>query len=501
MSRENGIVVGLDVGTTNIKAAAFDLNGHQVSHASHSILTTSPQPGWMEQDPLEIVSLSQRAIKDAIDSATADPSEVIALGIANHTETLIIWNRATGEPILPAILWSCRRGADEIRQLATPNMRTLIQSRTGLVLDATFTAAKLAWIFKNLPEVAQGLRSGEMLFGTVDTWLTWQFTVKRSYVTEAGNASRTMLFDIGTLQFDPELAALFGLDISVMPEIRKTNALFGTTDATLFGARIPIHAIAGDQQAALFGHGCLNTGETKITFGTGAFIWTNAGAGSRPEKPEHGIVETIAWDLSEPTYAYEGFVMNAGRSLAWLSEHLAIEGGVEGLIKSAIAVGESGGVLMVPAFNGLAAPWWDNEVRAAILGISNATEVGHIAHAGLEAVAHQIRDLLDLIRGSPGAQVTAIHVDGGLTHSEYFIQLQADILQVPLKVSDAGFVSAKGVALMAGLGAGIWRQSEIAPDSTELNLSSEFQPGRVAWAEQSHAQWRTVVGNMISFKN
>ncbi|MDO7631194.1 MAG: FGGY-family carbohydrate kinase, partial [Loktanella sp.] len=381
----------------------------------------------------------------------------------------------------------------------TPDRRAFIKRRTGLDLDATFTAAKLAWVCSNHPKIAEGLRNGSMLFGTIDTWLTWSFTGGNVYATEAGNASRTMLFDISSLQFDPELLALFGLEISSVPEIRKTNACFGSTHASQFGTEFPIHALAGDQQASLFGHGCLNAGQTKITFGTGAFIWSNAGTGARPEAPQHGIVETIAWDFSEPTYAYEGFVTNAGRALAWLSDHLAVEGGVEGLADAAMNVGTSNGVQIAPAFQGLSAPWWQSDVQAAILGITSATEVGHIAYAGFEAVAHQVRTLLELLPGSPGAQAAAIRVDGGLRHFAFFVQLQADILQASLYTSEASFLSAKGAALMAGLGASVWTDTDEIRGLRKAHAAVEFRSDLASWAEDSHARWLSAVEIVINF--
>ena len=399
MSRENSIVIGLDQGTTNAKAIALDAEGRVLAQASRPIATHASEPGLVEQDAEAIVAKAVACIAEAIAGSGRAPRDVMALGIANQTETLIIWDPATAKPVMPAMIWQDRRGGAEIESLR--GEAAMIRARTGLDLDPTFTAAKLTWVSRHHPDIAAGLRD-RLLFGTVDTWLIWKLTGGASYATDASNAARTMLFDIERLSWDQELVALFGLALPRMPQCRASNAHFGSTDRSLFGAAIPITGVMGDQQASLFGHGCFDEGQLKVTYGTGAFLWVNAGA-KPPAEPAKGIIRTIAWQTDKPCYAYEGFVMYAGKIIDWLAARLAVEGGAGGMIAAAEAAGSSDGVVLVPAFQGLASPWWEPSMRAAILGLSEASSTGNVAHAGLEAVAFQIRAILDSLKaGSEG---------------------------------------------------------------------------------------------------
>src|SRR6185312_11008760 len=388
--------------------------------------------------------------------AAAGQPAVAGLGIANQTETLVVWDRQTGEPVMPAIVWQCRRGDAEIRELRNERTAALIRAKTGLDLDPTFTACKLAWLFRNRPAIAEGLRRGDHLFGTVDCWLIWKLTGGAVHATDSSNAARTMLFDINRLAWDAELFALFGLSISSLPEARRSTGPFGKTTAALFGTSIPITAALGDQQASLFGHGCFEPATIKATYGTGAFIWLNAGG--RPDVVcGDGLLRTVAWHLDEPCYALEGFVMYAGAILEWLAARLAIAGGGSGVVERARQAGSSGGVILVPAFQGLAGPWWRPDARAALVGMTEFTSVGNICHAGLEAICFQVRTLLESIAGSIGRNIALLRVDGGPTRSAYLMQLQADILQRPLAVTAFDSVTPYGAALMAGLGAGLWK--------------------------------------------
>ena len=350
--------------------------------SARPIVTQSPSAGIVEQDAEAIFATAVACIRDAIAKCGRPVQHIAALGIANQTETLIIWDRATGKPVMPAMIWQDRRGADEIESLR--DKAELIRARSGLDLDPTFTAAKLKWVLRNRPGIGAGLKNGRLLFGTVDTWLIWKLTGGATYATEPSNASRTMLFDISRLAWDPELIALFELDLASLPECRASNASFGRTDVALFGAAIPITGVMGDQQASLFGHGCFSEGEIKVTYGTGAFLWVNAGA-KPPETDAKGIIRTIAWATDKPCYAYEGFVMYAGKIVDWLSTRLAIEDGAAGVLAAAEKFGNDDGVLLIPAFQGLASPWWQPSMRAAFLGLSESTSPGNLAQAELRS--------------------------------------------------------------------------------------------------------------------
>jgi glycerol kinase len=449
------IIIGIDQGTTNTKVVAIDAKGRVLGQADRPIASVSPQLGWVEQDPNAMLANTVGCLREVLAKLGRGPEAVAGIGIANQTETLVIWDRHSGEPVLPAIVWKCRRGEAEIGSLRRDEILSALRRKTGLDLDPTFTAAKLKWVFVNRPEVAARLASGDCLFGTVDCWLIWKLTGGATYATEPGNASRTMLLDIARVAWDPELATLFGLKPARWPELRRSAGSFGETSREFFGASIPITAAMGDQQAALFGHGCFDRLQLKVTYGTGAFLWVNAGTDPAINATD-GLIRTIAWSLDRPTYALEGFVMYAGAILDWLATRLGIAGGGAAVVREAQQAGTSDGVVLVPAFQGLAAPWWRPEVRAGLIGMTEATTRAHLCHAGIEALCYQIRAVLEGVGRSTGQAVGTVRVDGGPTRSDYLMQMQADLLQRPLAASGFDSMTPYGVALMAGLGAGIW---------------------------------------------
>lgn len=478
------VVIGVDQGTTNTKAVAVDQTGRVLHKAARPIATHAPQPGWVEQDPMLMLANVVDCVREVVGAAGTP----IGLGIANQTETLVVWDRRSGEPVMPAIVWQCRRGDAEIQELRSDRTIAVIRERTGLDLDPTFTAGKLRWLFRHRPAIASGLRSGDYLFGTVDCWLIWKLTGGRTYATDSGNASRTMLFDIGRLAWDTEMLQLFELSIAELPQARRSTGPFGHTSAEMVGVAIPITAALGDQQASLFGHGCFDESHIKATYGTGAFIWLNAG--SRPDTPcPEGLLRTIAWHLDQPCYALEGFVMSAGAVLEWLASRLAIPDGGIGVVEQARQAGTSSGVILVPAFQGLAAPWWRPDARAALVGMTEATSSGHICHAGLEAVCFQVRATLELIATS-GRPIDALKVDGGPTNSAYLMQLQADILQLPLAVAAFDSVTPYGAALMAGLGAGVWKSLDELRDVIQPATTIRPDPARAAHWNDAYRIWR-----------
>lgn len=493
------ILIGIDQGTTNSKAVAVDGGGRVVASAQRAIATAAPRPGWVEQDAMDMYGNLVACVREALVGSGRSAGDVAGLGIANQTETLVVWDRRTGLPVLPAIVWQCRRGEAEIAALQTDENRTRVRDRTGLDIDPTFTACKLRWLAVNKPEIAAALGRGDCLFGTVDCWLIWKLTGGRVHTTDASNASRTALFDIGRLAWDAELIELFGLKIADMPEVRRSSGPFGVTDASLFGAPIPITGALGDQQASLFGHGCFEAGQIKSTYGTGAFIWLNTGA--RPgASADDGLIRTVAWWLDEPRYAIEGFVMSCGAMLEWLAARLRIGEGGRGVAALADSASGSDGVAIVPAFQGLAAPWWRPDARGAILGLNEATSVGQICHAGLEAIGFQVRAVLESIGRLSGPAPDVLRVDGGPTRSARLMRLQADILQRSLAVSAFATVTPYGAALMAGLGAGLWK------DTGELRrilpVATVVEPDGAAaghWNE-AYGRWRRSVDAVLALQ-
>ena len=482
------IVVGIDQGTTNTKAMAVDERGRVLAETSRPIASAAPRPGWMEQDPEAMVANVVACLREVLERA--GPARLVGIGIANQTETLVVWDRRTAKPAHPAIVWQCRRGAEEVAPLRTPGNLALVRGRTGLDIDPTFTAAKLKWLLANRPHIADGLRQGDLLWGTVDTWLVWSLTGGRTYATDAGNASRTMLFDIDRLRWDEELYGLFALSLPARPECRPSCGGFGMTDASRAGIEAPVTSVLGDQQAALFGHGCVGEMQAKVTYGTGAFLWANAG--HTPREAPQGILRTIAWQTDRPTYAFEGFVMYAGKVLEWLGARLAIAGGAAGVAAEAEKAGTSAGVTLVPAFQGLASPWWKPEARAALLGLAEATSVGHVAHAGMEAVAFQVRAVLETILPDREDGLPPIRVDGGMTRSRYFTQLQADVLGRPL-VRSGMDATPYGASLMAGLGAGLWADTEGLPAPAGGEERFDPDPAATAGWNPRYENWRSAV--------
>jgi glycerol kinase len=488
MSAPKDIILGIDQGTTSTKVVAIDGQGVILGQAVRPIATTAPEPGFVEQDAEAMVANILACIGELKERLSLRPAEILSLGIANQTETLVVWDPETGRPVMPAIVWQCRRGAEELKALRNDDALRLVRARTGLDLDPTFTAAKLLWLKHHRPSIAARIGNGSLRWGTVDSWLIFALTQGKIYGTEPGNAARTMLFDIDRIIWDPELVALFGLDLAAFPECRTSHSDFGTASAALLGAAIPITGVMGDQQAALFGHGCTKERELKITYGTGAFLWMNAGT-SPPPAPGDGIIRTIAWQIDQPCYAYEGFVMYAGKILDWLAERLSIAGGGASVAAEAEKAGTSAGAVLIPAFQGLASPWWQPDMRAGLLGLSAATTRGHIAHAGLEAVCYQIRAVLEGIGDGRDQAMPIAKIDGSMTRSRYFTQLQASVLGVPLFVSASDAMTPYGSALMAGLGAGRWRTlAELrdlsrAGEKVEPASASAYQASYEAWAK------------------
>ena len=447
-------VLALDQGTTSSRALLFDQAGEVRSLAQREFDQIFPQPGWVEHDPQQIASSQLAVAEQAIARAEAQPADIAAIGISNQRETTIVWNRETGEPIHNAIVWQDRRTSDFCRQLVEQGYGPLIQERTGLLIDSYFSATKISWMLQNVSGARALAESGRLAFGTVDSWLIWKLTGGRVHATDVSNASRTMLFNIHTGRWDPELLALFGVPLSMMPEVRESSGVFAHAVLPQLQT-VPVAGVAGDQQAALFGQRCDHPGMTKNTYGTGCFMLQNTG--SRAVRSSNQLVTTIAWRIGDLTqYALEGSVFVGGAVVQWLRDGLGVikkSVDVEALANS---VADNGGVYFVPAFVGLGAPHWDSYARGSIFGLTRGSTAGHIARAAIESIAYQVADLLEAIRRDSGEDVPELRVDGGASANDALMQFQADILGVPVIRPSITETTALGAAFLAGLAVGFW---------------------------------------------
>lgn len=448
-------VLALDQGTTSSRALLFDRAGAIVAVAQREFEQNFPQPGWVEHNPEQIASSQIAVALEVLEKAGARSSDVAAIGIANQRETTLVWNRQTGEPLCNAIVWQDRRTADFCTSLQSGGHAEMIQQRTGLVPDAYFSASKVAWILDNVPGARALADAGQLAFGTVDAWLVGKLTSRQVHVTDASNASRTMLFNIHRGEWDRELLELFRVPASMMPAVRSSSEIYAEVSGTPGLNGIPIAGIAGDQQAALFGQRCLRPGLTKSTYGTGCFMLQNSGERAIPSS--HHLVTTIAWRLGQKTeFALEGSVFVAGAVVQWLRDGLGLirsSAEIEGLAKS---VPDNGGVYFVPAFVGLGAPHWDSYARGSLFGLTRGTTAGHIARAALESIAYQSADLLDAMQRDSCAAVEELRVDGGASANGSLMQFQADILGVPVVRSAIAETTALGAARLAGLAVGFF---------------------------------------------
>jgi len=449
-------VLALDQGTTSSRAIVFDESGAEVAIAQREFQQIFPRPGWVEHDPLEIWDSQLAVARQALQSAGLAAGDLAALGITNQRETVVVWDRATGLPVTNAIVWQDRRTAEACDRLKREGREPLFRERTGLVLDPYFSGTKLAWILDHVPGARED--SARLAFGTVDSWLLWKLTGGALHATDVTNASRTLLWNLHTGDWDAELLRLLDVPREILPEVRSSSEVYGETLPELLGAPVPIAGVAGDQQAALFGQACLRPGMVKNTYGTGCFLLMNAG--DRPVVSRHELLTTPAWRIGGRTeYALEGSVFVAGAVVQWLRDGLGLirsAGEVEAL---AASVPDSGGVVLVPAFTGLGAPHWDPYARGALLGITRGTTAAHIARAALEAIAFQVADVLDAMAADSGVPVAELRVDGGATVNDLLMQLQADVAGVPVVRPRVQETTALGAAYLAGLATGVWKDT------------------------------------------
>jgi glycerol kinase len=456
-------VLAIDEGTTGITALLINENGQVISKAYQEVLQFYPQPGWIEQDPQEIFQKTVAVGLEAIQKANVDVSRIKSLGITNQRETTIVWDRHSGQPAANAISWQCRRTASICESLKQQGWSRRIQEKTGLFIDAYFSATKLRWLLDNIPEGQLRAQQGDLLFGTVDTWLLWNLTGGAVHSTDYSNASRTMLFNIHTMEWDKELLSMLDIPEAVLPRVLPSSQVYGETKPGLFGnVRLPIGSIIGDQQAALFGQACYQPGMAKNTYGTGSFVLVNIG--NQPVISESGLITTVAWGLNkEIIYALEGSIFVTGAVIQWLRDGLHLIKSAQESESLANSVTDNGGVYFVPALTGLGAPYWDMYARGTIIGITRGTTSGHLARASLESIAYQVRDVIDSIFKETNFQIPLLRVDGGGTTNSLLMQFQADILGIPIQVANVTEITGLGAGYLAGLAAGIWQNtSEIA---------------------------------------
>jgi glycerol kinase len=450
--------LALDEGTTSARAIVFDADGTPRAVAQREIRQIYPQAGWVEQDPSEIWALQSGVALEAPARIGLRAGDVAAIGIANQRETSIVWDRDSGEPVYNAIVWQDRRTASTCDRLRADGCEPMVQQRTGLVLDAYFSGTKIAWILDHVAGARARAEAGRLAFGTVDTWLAWRLTGGRAHVTDASNASRTMLFNIHTGGWDEELLRLFRIPPSLLPEVRASSEVYGeATGPGLAGP--PVAGIAGDQQAALFGQMCIAPGLTKNTYGTGCFMLQHTG--ERPVASRSRLLTTVAWKMGGRTeYALEGSVFSGGAVVQWLRDGLGLIRSADEVEALAGSVPDSGGVFLVPAFAGLGAPHWDPYARGALVGLTRGTTAAHVARAALEGIAFQVADLLDAMRADSGADVRELRVDGGAARNSLLVQFQADLLGVPVLRPAVTETTALGAAYLAGLAVGVWKSPE-----------------------------------------
>ena len=484
-------ILALDQGTTSSRALLFDKEGNVCSVAQQEFEQIFPQPGWVEHNPEEIASSQMAVAQQALSKCSAQPKDVAAIGVTNQRETTIVWNRETGQPIYNAIVWQDRRTSDFCEQLRRDGHAPLIQQKTGLLVDAYFSATKITWILDNVMNARSLADSGKLAFGTVDSWLLWKLTGGRLHATDVSNASRTMLFNIHTGQWDEDLLKLFRVPALLMPTVRSSSERYAEVNAVPTLNGIPIAGIAGDQQSALFGQRCTAPGLTKNTYGTGCFMLQNTGRRAVPSSNQ--LVTTVAWKIGDVTeYALEGSVFIGGAVVQWLRDGLGLIQKSEDVEALAKSVPDNGGVYFVPAFVGLGAPHWDSYARGSIFGLTRGSTAGHLARAAVESIAYQVADLLDAMQRDSGDSVQELRVDGGAAANDSLMQFQSDILRVPVVRPAVTETTALGAAYLAGMAVGFWDSTfSGSPKKNDHRFEPQMPESQ---AKALHSRWSEAVG-------
>ncbi|HOV93975.1 MAG TPA: glycerol kinase GlpK [Spirochaetales bacterium] len=489
-------ILALDQGTTSSRAILFNHEGIIIAVKQIPFNQIFPKPGWVEHDPMEIWDTQLAAARGAIAAAQIEAEQIRAVGITNQRETTILWEKSTGKPVYNAIVWQCRRSAGICEELKKDGSEPLIREKTGLLADAYFSGTKLTWLFRERPDLRVRAERGDLMFGTVDSWLIYNLTGK--HVTDPSNASRTLLFNIKERRWDDELLRLLDVPAAVLPEVLPSSGYFGTTKKELFGKAIPVTGVAGDQQAALFGHACFDPGEAKNTYGTGCFTLMNTGP--FPVESAHNLLTTVAWDLGNGyTYALEGSVFVAGAVIQWLRDQLGLLADAKESEALARSVEDTGGVYLVPAFVGLGAPYWDSEVRGTVVGLTRGTTKAHLVRSALEAIAYESRDLLDAMENDSGKCLGSIKADGGAAANSFLMQFQADIMGRSVVLPEVTETTAAGAAYLAGLAVGYWA----GLDDVKRNwrMRREFRPQMNGEArDRLVAGWHKAVDAARSYR-
>lgn len=491
MNNKN-VIIALDQGTTSSRAIVFDHDANIITTAQREFTQIYPQPGWVEHDPMEIWATQRSSLTEALAQADIGSDQVAAIGITNQRETTIVWDKNSGQPIYNAIVWQCRRTADYCDKLKANGHEQMIQDKTGLVVDAYFSASKVAWILDNVEGAREKADNDELLFGTVDTWLVWKLTHGKSHVTDVSNASRTMLFNIHTLEWDEELLELFNIPRTMLPVVKSSSEIYGHTQIGGGSHAIAISGIAGDQQAALFGQQCVKKGMVKNTYGTGCFLLMNTG--NKPVTSQHGLLTTVGYQIGdEVTYALEGSVFMGGATIQWLRDELGLIRDAKDTAYFAEQVDSSNGVYLVPAFVGLGAPYWDPHARGSLIGLTRGTNRNHIIRAALEAIAYQSKDVLLAMEEDSGIKLAQIRVDGGAVTNDFLMQFQSDIMGSKVVRPMVRESTALGAAMLAGLAVGFWNSQEELADKKEIEriFSPELEREK---RETLYDGWLTAIG-------
>ena len=491
-------ILALDQGTSSSRAIVFDSKGTPVSVSQKEFTQYFPQPGWVEHNPMEIWSSEAAVIAESISAIDINGKNSAAIGITNQRETTIVWDAETGTPVYNAIVWQDRRTSEYCDSLKAQGLTEMIRSKTGLIVDAYFSATKIRWILENVPGARQKAEEGKLRFGTVDTWLVWMLTRGEVHVTDVSNASRTMLLNINTLQWDDELLSLFGIPKSMMPQVRSSSEVYGHTKTTIFAHPVPIAGIAGDQQAALFGQMCTEPGSVKNTYGTGCFLLMNSG--TKPIMSSNNLLTTVAWKIGDTVnYALEGSIFVAGSVVQWLRDGLGIIRSSAEVEALATSVPDNAGVFFVPALTGMGAPYWDQYAKGTITGLTRGATAAHIARAALEGIAFQTMDIVEAMKKDAGVDLKELKVDGGASRNNFLMQFQSEVLGVEVIRPKVTETTAIGAAYLAGLAVGFWDSIDTVKQQwqQERTFSPEMPQEKV---EALKAGWKDAVGRTLSGK-
>lgn len=491
-------ILALDQGTSSSRAIVFDSKGTPVSVSQKEFTQYFPQPGWVEHNPMEIWSSEAAVIAESISAIDINGKNIAAIGITNQRETTIVWDAETGTPVYNAIVWQDRRTSEYCDSIKAQGLTEMIRSKTGLIVDAYFSATKIRWILENVPGARQKAEEGKLRFGTVDTWLVWMLTRGEVHVTDVSNASRTMLLNINTLQWDDELLSLFGIPKSMMPQVRSSSEVYGHTKTTIFAHPVPIAGIAGDQQAALFGQMCTEPGSVKNTYGTGCFLLMNSG--TKPIMSSNNLLTTVAWKIGDTVnYALEGSIFVAGSVVQWLRDGLGIIRSSAEVEALATSVPDNAGVFFVPALTGMGAPYWDQYAKGTITGLTRGATAAHIARAALEGIAFQTMDIVEAMKKDAGVDLKELKVDGGASRNNFLMQFQSEVLGVEVIRPKVTETTAIGAAYLAGLAVGFWDSIDTVKQQwqQERTFSPEMPQEKV---EALKAGWKDAVGRTLSGK-